>query len=313
MVQQSGSSTVSPQIRTFWFATLLSAAFLLALVIATALVCNKIRRMSAWFNFCFAWMVSAISYSLLAFSGTPLGKNPPLNLCLTQAALIYAAPVLDTATGIAWMLQLWFATSAFMKNGREQDAKRRPEEQTLSLLVLPYIAYLTVVVINFEIGIARLDTINIDESGLYCSHGTRLPGIITNVLSAIGALVILVLEGLCVRHHYRIWRSYGYLESARPTLGLLIRVVTFSTLDIIVVAITCVHLINQTVIFSEFEHVILAMVHVACLLLFGLSGDIVHTWVCWKSCRKLWFCPPSVSDDISYSEKANAESVDCQV
>jgi hypothetical protein len=58
-------------------------------------------------------------------------------------------------------------------------------------------------------------------------------GTVTSVLAGLGALVILFLEGLCIRHHYRIWRSYGYLESARPTLALLIRVVTFSFLDVL--------------------------------------------------------------------------------
>jgi hypothetical protein len=179
-------------------------------------------------------------------------------------------------------MQLWFATCAFVRTGREQDGKRRPEGQTitvcvyylardnalilhLQLLVFPWIVYVIVIMINFEVCSSRFSVIDVcpcsssrlayrtqtvslltqavftvsiqaisRESRSLCPVLQFLNmmhrGIITSVISGIGNLMILVLECLCIRHHYRNWKSYRYLEVERPNLTLLIRVIVFSCL-----------------------------------------------------------------------------------
>ncbi|KZT22579.1 hypothetical protein NEOLEDRAFT_643412 [Neolentinus lepideus HHB14362 ss-1] len=56
--------------------------------------------------FMFPWIVSCISYTLLLFAGRQTGPAPSFCLCLTQAILIYAAPVLSAFAGMALILQL---------------------------------------------------------------------------------------------------------------------------------------------------------------------------------------------------------------
>ncbi|EIN07924.1 hypothetical protein PUNSTDRAFT_135444 [Punctularia strigosozonata HHB-11173 SS5] len=88
--------TPSPSFRAFWFICQLTAACGLLVVLGIALTSKRVHRMATWYGLCLSWVISAISYSLLALVGQDSGRQPPLNICLTQSSLIYAAPVLVT-------------------------------------------------------------------------------------------------------------------------------------------------------------------------------------------------------------------------
>lgn len=66
----------------------------LFIILATAVFSRNVHRYTTWYSFCASWAFSCISYSLLAFSGQQTRTMPDFNLCVVQAALIYAAPVL---------------------------------------------------------------------------------------------------------------------------------------------------------------------------------------------------------------------------
>jgi hypothetical protein len=93
------------------FLSLLSAgAGLMFFLLLVVLVSPQIQRHPTWLSFCitceFSWsssrlclfgaagIVFPLSYILLYIFGKARGPEPPFSLCLTQAALIYAAPVL---------------------------------------------------------------------------------------------------------------------------------------------------------------------------------------------------------------------------
>jgi hypothetical protein len=65
----------------------------LACILAVAIFSKTIQRSVGWYNLMVAWLVMGSSYGLL------LGRqedtdDPPPSLCLIQALLIYASPVL---------------------------------------------------------------------------------------------------------------------------------------------------------------------------------------------------------------------------
>jgi len=64
----------------------------LGAVFFTALLSPDVRRTATWFSMIAPWMISALSYFLIV--GQQIGSDPGFGICLTQAGLVYAAPVL---------------------------------------------------------------------------------------------------------------------------------------------------------------------------------------------------------------------------
>lgn len=64
----------------------------LGAVLLTALLSSNVRRIPTWYSLFATWMVFAFSYFLLV--GQQIGPDPGFGICLTQAGLVYAAPVL---------------------------------------------------------------------------------------------------------------------------------------------------------------------------------------------------------------------------
>lgn len=65
-----------------------------AIMALTAIFSRSTPRHATWLNFAFSWIVSAVSYTLLFFSGQLEKPEPDFGVCLAQAALVYAAPPL---------------------------------------------------------------------------------------------------------------------------------------------------------------------------------------------------------------------------
>lgn len=63
-------------------------------MIATALFSKRVLRQPSWINFSFSWLVSALSYCILLFTGEIGAIVPTRGICLTQAALVTAMPPL---------------------------------------------------------------------------------------------------------------------------------------------------------------------------------------------------------------------------
>uniref|UniRef100_A0A8H7Y729 Uncharacterized protein n=1 Tax=Psilocybe cubensis TaxID=181762 RepID=A0A8H7Y729_PSICU len=62
----------------------------LPLLIITFLATSKIPRQPALINFCVAWVINSISYTLVSLGGTSHTASTPL--CFSQAAMLNGAP-----------------------------------------------------------------------------------------------------------------------------------------------------------------------------------------------------------------------------
>lgn len=86
--------STSKAITTLFLALEVSGAFGMALILLSAIVSRKVKRLATWYTFCFSWSLSCVSYLLLFFSGEIHEPEPTKAICITQAALIYSVPTL---------------------------------------------------------------------------------------------------------------------------------------------------------------------------------------------------------------------------
>lgn len=65
---------------------------LLIAVLSPAMFSRRIKRLETWFGFITSWIVLCISLLLLV--GQPQESEPNPQICLLQAAMLYASPPL---------------------------------------------------------------------------------------------------------------------------------------------------------------------------------------------------------------------------
>lgn len=91
-VLKPGTPGISTQLVFVYNALLITGLVLQLPVVLTAWLSPRIQRSSTWFPFLGSWIVSSLVYLLLV--GQQTGPPPFFGLCVTQAALVYAVPVL---------------------------------------------------------------------------------------------------------------------------------------------------------------------------------------------------------------------------
>ncbi|KAJ3799264.1 hypothetical protein GGU11DRAFT_666182, partial [Lentinula aff. detonsa] len=72
----------------------LSGAIGMAVILFTAIISQKVKRLATWYMFCASWTISCLSYTLLFFVGQIHLPEPKKSICVTQAALMYSVPTL---------------------------------------------------------------------------------------------------------------------------------------------------------------------------------------------------------------------------
>jgi hypothetical protein len=77
-----------------FFALLIFAFAGSIILLLTAVWSPTVKRQPAWLSLMLSNALVTVSYSLLFFFGYKSVREPPFGLCVTQAALGYAAPVL---------------------------------------------------------------------------------------------------------------------------------------------------------------------------------------------------------------------------
>ncbi|KAG6819261.1 hypothetical protein H0H93_013617 [Arthromyces matolae] len=112
----------------------------LLIIMVTAAIGREIKRHSTWYSFVASWIVSSISYTLLAFAGQRTGPIPDFGLCLIQGALIYAAPTLTGCTTLALVLHMLLNLRRLLANA----PFRTSSFAVAALLILPWLVWLSI-------------------------------------------------------------------------------------------------------------------------------------------------------------------------
>jgi len=162
------------------FNVLQIVAFLLhGAILFTALLSSNVRRTPTWFGLIASWMVFTLSNFLIV--GQQIGPDPGFWICLTQAGLIYAAPVLCGFCGVAFILQLYFTVSNIFK------AAQICTKRVCFLLLAPPILYALIFAEVLVQGLLNPKLVQRDETGMYCHLTSKMAPIITGFTAPVPA------------------------------------------------------------------------------------------------------------------------------
>ncbi|KAJ3004911.1 hypothetical protein NUW54_g4580 [Trametes sanguinea] len=276
MVKRMSSLTVGQEhtelkvFLTFQF----SGAIGLLAVLLTALFAPKVYRHFTWLNFCISWLIYCISYTLLAFSGQQTRPEPPAYpLCLSQAALIYAAPVLVAMSTFSLVLQLLFTLTNAL---RPPPKGTQPKEllRNAFLLVSPYILWLGFIIAILVIGTKDPKDVRRSAGLVYCTIKTGTPGNITAVCVAAILLVMVGLDIYIGAVLYKNWRALrGSDRPGQIPFSLILRVAIFSFFCVVGIGCAFVFLSNVSAFAGN---TIIALMPLIAFLVFGTQR--VSAW-----------------------------------
>ncbi|KAJ7827527.1 hypothetical protein B0H14DRAFT_2814660 [Mycena olivaceomarginata] len=253
-------------ITSFMFFQIFGGHLGIPIILLTTALSKTIQRRAILTSFLVTWVIYTMSYTLLLYTGTQTGPEPPIQLCITQAALIYGAPVMTSAAGLAFVLHLWFS----LRTGT-------PERwHMLLLLTTPYILFVAFSITMGVIGSLNPETISRSQ-GLYCS--TSLP--MANAPPALTALImstVIVFQTLVCIRLYRHRRAFQNM--ARPNVGgtpldLFVRVGIFGAYSFLAVIAAISFWAASG---SDLPYFIIASLPTAAFFVFGMHADLLRAW-----------------------------------
>ncbi|KAI0749226.1 hypothetical protein C8Q80DRAFT_1160745 [Daedaleopsis nitida] len=265
------------EVRVFMTFQIIGGIGLLA-VLLTAIFASKVYRHFTWLNFCITWLIYCISYTLLGFSGQQTSPKPPsYPLCLAQASMIYAAPVLVAMSTFSLVLQLWFTLSNALQPPKQ---KQRDTLRNIALLLAPYIAWLGFVIGILVIGTERPELVVRAGHFVYCTISGGKAGNITAIVTAAILCIMVVLDLYIGAMLYRNWRALrGSDRPGQIPFSLVVRIAIFSFVCVIGIGCTMVFLSNVSYIAGN---IIISLMPVIAFLVFGTQQDILNVWLFWR-------------------------------
>lgn len=166
------------------------------ILIILALLKRNMARNYVFLNFCFTWIVYSITFCLLLYAGQQTGPKPSWKICRTQAALVYAVPILVASASLALVFQLWLdIRSSVSKAGSRTFFSLR----NLLLLGLPYVLFCGYLIGPSIVAITARKTISRENNYFYCSSNLRALTVISAASVGIIFLVTVTFEVLIAR------------------------------------------------------------------------------------------------------------------
>ncbi|KAJ3821467.1 hypothetical protein F5880DRAFT_820126 [Lentinula raphanica] len=199
-------STVNIESRAFVVFDILQfiALALISLTYLFALFSKRRQRMKTWFALMVSSLVYCISYLLLV--GHQTGPEPPLGLCLFQAGLIYAAPPVVAAAGLAFVVELYLRLTTMM------DSRKLDPRIITGLLFLPPLTHQVTFWIAMFTGLSNLGAIQRNSQQMFCHLLDDLPTTVTGILAAVLVVSMILLELYTI---YYFWRQRGIFRDLR--------------------------------------------------------------------------------------------------
>ncbi|EIN06372.1 hypothetical protein PUNSTDRAFT_144999 [Punctularia strigosozonata HHB-11173 SS5] len=275
------------------------------LLIATYLLSKNVRRSRhpVWLNMCITWLLSCIAYILLAFHGWQKGPEPPFDICLIQAALVYASPPMTACSAWALLVQLYVNINTLVHPRMQKDHPILATKiKNAALIITPYFIWIAVIVGCVLAGVNERKSV-VRDTNPYCTISTGTPGRLSAIWVVLFVLITLGLEGIVVHiPHHSYWNlSAAYIAYAfhandrsfkeaqavtrvRPPVSLLIRIVIFTVFSVLVIGVSflIVTPIKSTMFYMIVPNIFIALMPIAVCIIFGTSMDIMRAWAFWK-------------------------------
>jgi len=250
------------------------ALCLLTMTILPALFSKSVSRMKTWFSLIISLMVYCVSFLLLL--SHQAGPDPPLELCIFQASMIYAAPPLVCFCGLTFVIELYL---------KIRSAILQVDINEKYIVVLLHLAPFVHSTVAWEALLSGLHTIQRDPSRMYCNVSSRWPPMVTGVTVVLLLTAMLSFEVVTFMLLYRersaareldaqgpaIFPLRMFIRTAIYTFASCVTILTVVLLDIVDLLPT--HSSRQAVLY------IFAFIPLSLALLFGSQADIIYWYM----------------------------------
>ncbi|KAJ7879905.1 hypothetical protein B0H14DRAFT_2707820 [Mycena olivaceomarginata] len=242
---------LTSSLKILYYSLEIAAIVFIGLGILPALCTGRVSRTITWYSFMFSWMWYSIANVILA--GRQSSTEPSFSLCLFQAGLIYASPVFISATGLAFIIEL------YLRLGSTIPAHSTP-------ILLNCTVFLEVIIY----GLHNKSTVRLNSLRLYCHIETDVQYVCVPKYAST-ALTATMLY--CKYKHIR------NNEASSPfSLTLFIRTVFFTFIVTIGLTIGAIGLRSPSHVLQAGQMTAQASVPVTCALVFLTQMDIVRSW-----------------------------------
>ncbi|KAK0489062.1 hypothetical protein IW261DRAFT_392710 [Armillaria novae-zelandiae] len=243
-----------------------AAGFLL--IVLTAILSSHVQRHVTWLSFCISWIISCISYTLLIFTGTNRSEHIPFALCVTQAGLIYGAPVLTGGTTFSLAFYMYTHVKASC-----DCTSLRTDTFWVSLLILgPYLLGLGFFLGVLVSGIKQPSLVQ--KAPDYCDSTSHFPSKASALVVALATAGVIIIS---VFVSVQLYRNRRRLGDDALLVTAAIRVILFGIIGFLGLVIAAVYVIKWD-LGLEFD-IILALVPNFGVVIFGSQADILRAWI----------------------------------
>jgi len=259
----------------------------LPILVLTFFLSKRVHRPVTVINFCIAWIIYSISYTLLFYGGYHEGETPPFTLCLTQAAMIHGAPPMAAVAGFGVVVQAYTIFQLPWQNWHPDWVFRIPGWLLTTLIILPpYLVFIAFSVSSAILGLRHPEDLSSTEHlRIHCTFKKQLgpfeqfavPGFCAGVL-----VMIITLEVMAIVKYCRGWRKIKLvfpLASRRPSLSPWFRISLFSLYSLVVLG-SCISYLFQD--FTPAVYMIQASLPFVATIIFATQTDIMSAWTFWR-------------------------------
>ncbi|KAJ7348888.1 hypothetical protein DFH08DRAFT_863713 [Mycena albidolilacea] len=261
-------------IGVFMFLQIFGGHIGMPLILLTTAFSKKIQKNPMFNNFCVIWFIYSTSFTLVLYAGKQIGPEPPIELCVIQAAFIYGTPVMASMGGLAFVLHLWLS----LQTGRGVLSRAAGGWRFMLLLGSPYILFLGFSVAMAVLGSLNEATVSRSRYLFYCTINLSVVNMIpgTTLVLMLGVIVFEVLTAIEL---YRRQKAFKNLRRTShhtgPPLHLFIRVGIFSLYSALALA-GCVAFWAESG--ADFPYLVQASYPTAAFIIFGTQKDYLRAW-----------------------------------
>ncbi|KAF7373265.1 hypothetical protein MSAN_00535400 [Mycena sanguinolenta] len=242
--------------------------FGIPLLLLTSVLSKKVQRHPMLVNFWVTWIIYTTSFTLVLYAGKQVGPEPPIELCVIQAAFIYGSVIMAPMAGLALVLHLWFS----LQSAKDGLGRTAGGWRFMLLLGSPYILFLVFSIAMVVVGVMNEGTVSRSRYLFYCTINLGVVHVVPGTSGVIMPVIILfeVLTGIELYRRQKAFKTMGRVQYDGPPLHLFIRVGIFSTYSVLAL-VGCVAFWSATG--AEFPYFVEASLPTAAFLVFGTQED----------------------------------------
>ncbi|TFK40429.1 hypothetical protein BDQ12DRAFT_721867 [Crucibulum laeve] len=293
----SDASSSGKEIIVFDTLTIISLLLLVACLLP-AYLGTHIQRCKTWYGLLVSWIIYSLSYTLLL--GQQRGPGEHVNgVCIFQASIIYAAPVIGAFGAACYIIEVYLMMSISINPDSESEKATSlwgpTRRKTQILILLPGFLFFLItletilgLLLNALLAVSSVTWIIQSRKKGNSSHASEfydtkaiIRSIISTTVALLAALVALALQGILFYRNIKL-KSSSILPVSPNHFGpsIFIRMAFFTTMLLFGIAIGIYSFNVKS--FPLNWSVLLPAAPVLVALAFGTQKQIVRSWMCHR-------------------------------